>query len=408
MFNNIVLIRVFCNAWILCLLPLVLGLIKYDITSNVDIWSSLSLNIYLLSYVFGVLLFKNKRFRSHRRELKTSSLTFRLAVIMGTVGVIFQLLDFFLIKGGVFSELSTLRESFVSGRISIYSKLSSVCTWGGFFVLIYVLRNNVRLRRKTLIILSIPSLGIVLSSILSAGRQSLLQFILIILVSILVLRDLGLSRKIKRTKIALIVLPILVLGIFITLNRNSGELSSSKVEVLQSLFEFDLNSHLIRVLNCLPLAFAEIIVELIVYLTNSLPLYGAYYSQVTFEYSYGATNFPFLFRQLEPLTGIVVSEIMADKAITMREAGAMPFGWTNAFSGFIGDFGKLGAVGATLIVGMLSQMIYNTHRKTQNFSSFVLLVSVLLWAIYSPLFSVFGDTNIFLLSMYASANLLRK
>ena len=179
--------------------------------------------------------------------------------------------------------------------------------------------------------------------------------------------------------------------------RNDAALSEDKTQVLIELFDFSMAPWLESLLALTSSSVRAGIVEGAVYFSSSVSLFSVFLRQHIASHSFGAMSLPFVFRQIEPLTGISVIGALNDKIQTMTDAGVIGVGWTTAISSYILDFGRIGAALVLFLQGYFSACAWRRARTGTDFQDSAIALILLTAAIYMPLIAASGETNLLLL-----------
>lgn len=416
----------FALSWLFCLLPIFLDFVRFRYLVDKDGAFSLLLIGYFGCFVLGAwfyLLSRDLSALHHgqrigpvapallaseaRRVWPVAMLCWWIALFSTSLNYI----DFLLLGGEGLNDLAALRDTVVNrSSASTYGQIASLGAWACLFCFIYGLLFRPQLRRWRFLLMMVPILGFFSLSVLSAGRQTALQIMLVLLIAVIVSRNLQgrtrarrLKRKVSRgEKLAILSVSALMIGYmgYIAIARNDGDISDDKSVVLMQLFEFQFHPWLEQVFANMGVGLRGAIVEAIIYFSSPVGLFENFIHQQWNIY-WGETSFPFLARQLQRLTNAPLALALVEKVDTLNQSGVIGVGWTTAISSFILDFGRIGALLFMAVLGYYSQMAWARLVSFRNFYDVLIGILVILNAIYMPLIPSFTETNIFLLWAFA-------
>jgi hypothetical protein len=290
---------------------------------------------------------------------------------------------------------------------SIYAKLASVMTWGCVYCLGFALTYRAQLRRRAFARFLLPIIGFFLLSVFSAGRQAAFQ----IMVFTLVMLWMNKKRMPKTNKgpvhgalfpLLISLLMVAYMG-YIAVARNDERISADKVEVLSTLFDLHIDPTFDAVLLALGAGLRTTVFEGIVYFSSPIGLFSKFIGLSIPDHFFGAMSFPFVFRQLEPYTGISVADAYMVKVNAMASAGAIGVGWTTAISSHMMDFGVIGTCLFLLVQGYYSAHTWFRAMSGYSFNDGMIASIMLVVALYTPMVPGFSDTNILLLWLFCVA-----
>jgi len=414
----------FCLSWLIPLVPIATGLITYNSAYFPSGTYTAVLFGYMVVFLSGVAIeavFARQRGDIQRKvepvSASSSQRTANIAWATGVIGTALLMLDFILFRSDSLSDLAALRENVGVIRISVFAMLASVLTWGALYSFAYAVYFNRTLSERAFFTYLLPAAGFFMVSVFSAGRQSVFQILVLMLVLYLLKAEGARQRPEAAAPgksgrwvflAGIGALAVVYMSALVTL-RNDGIMSTSKTDVLISLFDFDLHPAFASLIFLLPQAVHDAVVEALVYFTNAIPLFAAFLDYDDWGLSLGATTFPVVFRQFEAFTGISVAEIMLHKTEILGVLGVMPVGWTTSLSSFVMDFGFVGSYVVFLLQGYLTAAIYRSARRSNRFELTLVAAVMLMAVVYSPMLPAFSDTNILLLLIFCfSVEFLRR
>lgn len=325
--------------WLICLLPIATGVIDYTYFSNWDVGFAVVLTTYLLCFVAGVAV-HDHTVRLRPTNYLDMAASYRNAInwalfawVAGIAGSLFIIADFAFYKGAGLDDLAALRELIVIADSATWSaRIGSVLTWGGLYCFAFALYFKDELARSRFIFFILPIVGYFLTALLSAGRQAALQILIFALLMQLLKKAQSTTRRVKHKRGWVLPLGISLAMLaymgYIAIARNDGLVSSDKTEVLATLFDYTLSSDIELVFGALGNGVRTTLIEGMVYFSSSVALFSKFLTVEFPQLCAGVMSFPFVMRQLEPLTGLSVIGALEAKIQLMGEAGVIGVGWT--------------------------------------------------------------------------------
>jgi hypothetical protein len=195
---------------------------------------------------------------------------------------------------------------------------------------------------------------------------------------------------------------------YVAAARDDALFSHERVEVLAQLFDFYIAPWFDSALSALGEGVRTTVMESMVYFSSSIALFSQFLTIDFGDKGYGALTFPFLFRQIEPITGLSVIGTLNNKIDLMRSAGVMANGWTTGISSYMLDFGYAGAALCLLLQGYYSAFAWRRALNGINFFDGVVAMVVLASAVYMPLLLATSDTNLFFIWVFCLYALWRQ
>lgn len=404
----------FCIAWLICLVPLALGVIRFPYLPLHGPDFGGALLVFFCSFALGVWAYDHVG--GPRREVPSATAGedlrdalpwARVAWVASSLGTAFISVDYLLLEGVGLNDVAALRDAFVTRQATLYAQLGSVLTWGCLYCYAFAMWFKDQLSPLRFLTYVAPVAGYFLVAVFSAGRQAAMQ-ILVFSLLVYYLKRMKAGQPVARRRerqrwllpASMSGLMVLYMGL-IAFARNDEVISADKTEVLQRLFEFELVPGLEAALMNTSQAVRSAFVEAIVYFSSSVALFSKFLTVELPELTHGVMTFPFVARQLEPWTGIEVLAALEGKVAMMNDAGVIGAGWTTAVSSYILDFGRVGACIALIVHGYYSAYTWWRVRSGMRFSDVVVAMAVLLSVIYLPMIPATSDTNILLLWAYS-------
>jgi oligosaccharide repeat unit polymerase len=411
-------------AWIVCIAPIVLGVIDYRYLDPADPHLGLVLMMAMLAFASGAAVehaYRGPLIRSSmpkaevEREFTTLLPIARFCWLIGMIGGVCLILDFITTGGASLLNLADLRDNFVGKEsASVFGRAASVMTWACLFSYLFALIFRRELGLKITLFFALPVVAFLLNAVLAAGRQAALQMIFVTILGQILWRirtgDLSGTNnaRVAKTKggsgfvIAVSGLMVAYMG-YVAIARNDSRISDVKSEVLARLFDFNLSHSFEVVIGLFGSGVRETVIEALVYFSSSISLFSRFLMSDLTGVSKGAMDFPFLYRQIEPLTGINVADMYQLRVAMLDAQQVIGVGWTTAVANLIMDFGFIGASIFLILQGFLSAIAWRTALNAGSFLDCVLATLAMIGALYLPLIPAFSDNNIFFLLLFCLA-----
>lgn len=404
-------------AWIICIAPIVLGIIDYRYLDYSDPQLGLVLSMAMLAFASGAAIEHFNRGPIVRMSIPVavaqqdflSMLPLaRLCWIIGMIGGTCLVLDFVMNGGPSLLNLADLRDSFVGKEsASVLSRAASVMTWACLFSYLFALIFRRELGVGKTIFFALPVIGFLLNAVLAAGRQAALQMILVTIIGQILwkIRTANDPRGNPKAKsgsgfvVAISGLMVAYMG-YVAIARNDSRISDVKSQVLARLFDFSLSPRFETFIGWFGSGVRETVIEALVYFSSSISLFDRFLRTDLFNVSGGAMNFPFLYRQIEPLTHIDVADMYKLRVAVLDAQQVIGVGWTTAIANALMDFGFVGTVIFLMTQGFLSALAWRAAVSGGSFIDCILATLGLVGAIYLPLIPAFSDNNVFFLLLF--------
>lgn len=394
-------------AWIISISPIVFGVVNYgylDLASNRYIWIIfLGLGCYFLGaagarFQHAPLLSRQPDDYILKFEYLKWVRTAYFCIFISVCSIFFMIISF-VIKGSNIEDLTSIREQVVNiDRAGIIERLAAITTWACFFCALFGwhFRKNLGFLRGSMFIAC--AAGAVLASITSAGRQSILQLVLLLYF----VQSFGVdSRLNEKARVAVFQMTSMIIGfsllIYITLNRGSAMVHTDRATYLLGLFHAHFNNQFNSWLGNIGPDFREFVIESTLYISHTIPLFSISTELEFGERFHGALSFPFLLRQLQPVLDVDVGHAFILKARYISTTDVIGVGWDTGLSSPLLDFGLVGLAVFMLVQGYLAQWIWMRAKATGEFGAILLGVIMVVAAAYSPFLFLFSETNMFLL-----------
>jgi oligosaccharide repeat unit polymerase len=398
-------------AWLICTFPVASGLIEYDYLQYADNRYVILIGASILAYLFGarmaaigndappILPRSEAEWDSDLREWAPVA---RVCLAIAAVSVGCLLASIWEL-GSALNDLGSLRSDLIEATsASLLAKVASVTTWACFFCLAFAVYFRDRLPVGRLLLYVAASSGVFLSALSQAGRQSVFQAILLTLV-IESLRSYRTHRTAWRQRIPLKYVITISGGVFlsfVTMERTTGVAGAGKADLFLYFFNARPSPSLEAGLLYLNESLRDIVVEALLYISHTVPLFSRLLMIDFGRHFYGMLDFPFLMRQFEPLFGYSTIGALQTKELALNADKVIGVGWTTAFSSQLMDFGLIGALLFQAGQGYLSERAFRSVRRGGGFGVVLVLVLAIVAAVYLPYLPAFSDTNLILLLLF--------
>lgn len=406
-------------AWLVCMLPVAGGVIVYDYLQFAGTHYLLLIAASIAAFYLGAVMAIVRSGGTPativvaydwRRDLEEWLPFARVARVLGALAVLFLVFDA-ISSGRSITNLQELRTEVIqSTEASWLARLASLVTWSCFFCFAFALYFRHLLNRGQLAGYIFASSGVVLTALTSAGRQAVFQIVLLtLIVEALRARRLDASQRPRKGAARGIV--VLLGGLyltFVTMTRTSGAVGYTKSDLFLYFFNAHLRPGFERVLLAMNESLRDVVVEFLIYSTHPVALFSRF-TDINFGGHYwGMMDFPFVFRQLEPLIGYRVIDAFDTKSFYLTADKVIGVGWTTGFSSQMMDFGVVGGLVFLAIQGYIGQRANVAVQRGAGFGVLLLLVLAIMAAIYVPYLPLFSDTNMFLLLIVVGGLLIRR
>lgn len=411
-------IRALVVAWLICLLPILTGFIRYGFSGGLGLGFPLVIIGSVACFVLGALLHELNsapsrplpppvsRWLSQRDFIDTLPVA-RLCWWLGAAGSAFICLDFYLFGGAGLNDIAALRDSYLGREASILAKLGSVLTWACLYCFGFALAHRQHLGTVGFARFLVPVAGYFLVAVFSAGRQTAFQILIFTIIVLWICRIRGGrpvagSNRSTAFAIALSVAMIAYMG-YVAVVRNDAAISDDKVEVLARIFDLEFSPVFEHTIGLLGRGVRTTAVEAMVYFSSSVALFEKFLEIDTLGPYFGAMSFPFAFRQLEPLTGISVVGAYMAKVEAMQSLGVIGVGWTTGMSSYMLDFGVVGACLLLVLQGYYSSFAWRRAVDGAGFHDAMIAAVTVAAAVYLPLLAATSDTNLLFVWLFCVA-----
>jgi oligosaccharide repeat unit polymerase len=402
----------FCISWLFSCLPITLGLIEFPYLRDTAYSLTWFLCINAGAFYLGALLF---RFRipvrtTHRlvgaseaAEHLSGLRLIKILWFVSLLGTLLVLIDFLVSGGASASGLGELRENVTSKEsATIFGQVGSLLTWPGLYVYFFGLTTKIRKNRATSLWLLSAVLLYFVPAVLTAGRQAAFQLIIITFMAYAFNIAQGKYTNQKKSLITFIFIMAFIVAymLYIAVARVEIWTTSTKENVLISLFNFKISDGLDYILTFFPIGLRSAIIEGILYFSHTPALLDNFLERVDDVRFYGANTQPFVFRRLLPVTGIDPQMAYAYKVALLDSSGLIGVGWSTAYSGLLLDFGPIGVSIAMFLLGSAGQIAWNVEQVRRSVDTKFLYAMIVLNIIYLPTSIGISDTNVFLALLF--------
>jgi hypothetical protein len=313
----------------------------------------------------------------------------------------------FVVRGASPLDIVILRALVEDHReSSIYSQLGAVLAPGGLVSLCGVLLCSRVASRAEKALWVAGALGSSAISVISAGRQTVFQVVIIMFISMALLRCLGLARTVSKRRLwitgiasSLIFAYMVVIGSL----RNDALVSKDKYVVDLRMAQAHIEETINDRFEDLPGLVKDGTVESITYASAPIPNFASLWYADIEKPQLGLFGFPFVTRRVRLLFPWVRSDTERMQAYynAMEAMGKSGEVWYTTVRDFIFDFGYLGALIVMCLYGVLAQKAAHLLANSPTFGSAMVIVSASIVAAYFPLISAISDTSVLLFTCLA-------
>lgn len=405
---------VFGYAWLACLTPIALGWLQYDCLCGLEADLAGFLLLCFASFLSGAALGGRHAVSSRARmdsdkEMAQALPWAKTAWRVGLAGTCMLCIDYALMGGAGLDDLAELRAVYQSRDVTLFARLGSVMTWGCLGSYAFALTYRRHLTARGFAWYAIPVIGYFMVALFSAGRQAALQIALYTIFLGVLSRARGVGSGRGKSPggwwgIAIILSMVIYMAIVAVL-RNDGLIDRDKGQVILRLFDVRLVAWLDDFLGWLGGSVRSAIIEGVVYFSSSIALFARFNASDVASHTFGAMSFPFVMRQLEPLTGISVSGALDAKIVMMHGSGVIGVGWTTGISSYVLDFGRIGACLVLFLQGFYSAFAWRRALLQGGFHAVVIAVTLMTSVCYLPFLAATAETNLLFLWVFSCAGL---
>ncbi len=406
--------------WVLALAPSMTGLLTYTHPAI-----SLDALLYIFFYVSAASVGYLVTFHSSPHPIKTSDshcmevvdsiLYYRNIIsymaILGILGAVFFAIEMILIVRANVGDLFILRDQFSSREVGALSRLAPLLVWCSWVALAAAIIGWEMISPIRRVLWLTSAFSATFLSILSAGRQTVFQILIIVALCFLYrlpLRKIyknanpfGFYRRVKKLGLfaRFFATVSVVGGVFymglVAVFRQDQTNSLSKSEYLFYVFRVEPQQEVYKILSSIPYDIGDAIYEAIIYFSSGISLFSGFLT-IQYEGFYGGTfTFPWLARRFEILTDTSVVEAMQRLQVMMESGRFMSHGWATAFASYVLDFGHIGAFLFMFLVGILSAMTWRMYAKRPDIFSLMLIFAANINLFYMIMVPATSDSIFF-------------
>jgi hypothetical protein len=389
------------------------GIIRYERIPRS--WGVLYLLVCLALFAFGHRVGEWNEFSGKRTgvspkgigpgwevEVRKLSCLISVLAVCGIAAAALFFVDMVFFVGIDPLNLAGARLLFVERQAIALSKIASVIGAGGLFSLSAAILcwEHISPGKRTLWLLSPLLLSVF--SILSSGRQTIFQLVLLLTFAIILRRSrVGqVARSITwKLVIGLMAIGIVVLSYGVAVVRERNGLVAAdfdQKEVLLNIFDARFIPEVDALIDALPAQARDGTAELLLYFSHEIPSFLVFWESSPPGPYFGLWEFPFIARRLES-AGLVTSTVddrMATVYASFAQSGRFSHVWQTWTRDLIIDFGRTGALLLIIALGFASGRVYRQCRERGRLSSTFLYLGIQLCCTYSVLLSAVSDTMV--------------
>jgi hypothetical protein len=322
-------------------------------------------------------------------------------------GVLYAYETFFL-KGANPLDAVILRALVVENReATIYSQIGSLLQPGGLVSLCGALLSGKVASRPEKALWIAGAVGSCSIGVMAAGRQTVFQVCVIMLITLALQRRLGLSGEKSKLRIWIfgaVIAVIFAYMVGISILRSADSPISKDKYVIDLRFA---QGHVEETIDDrfedLPGFAKDSIIETITYASAPITNFAVLWHADIGEPQWGLFGFPFLTRRVRELFPNVRSDLERMQAYidAMEAMGKSGHVWFTTVRDFVFDFGYTGALIVVCLYGVLAQKAVHLFSNFPTFGSAMVIVSASIVAAYFPLLSALSDTNVVFFTILA-------
>lgn len=406
-------------AWLVCLLPLAIGLIEYKYLiydSDRYVWIiALSIAAFLIGTVGAAVSHPAPAVGPQRdhdwvRDFNQWLPVAKFCLVVSMIAILCMALNIVTL-GLDFSNLGAVRENLIRAEsATLAARIASVAVWACYFCFAFALYFRHRLDLQSFLVFISAGSGIFLSALMQAGRGSVFLIILLTLFleNIRARRIPVKSNRGFAPKMAIFGV-CAAFVIFVTMSRTSGFAGyNDRAHLLLTLFDARLNPVVDTILSSTSIGFRDFFVEALIYVSHPVPMFSLFLGIDFGPLYWGIHDFPFFFRQIEPITGTSVIEAYRIKTLYMSTEGVIGVGWITSLHTLLLDFGTFGLFVFMCAQGFASQWAWASVRRGHGFGSVFFCVLFMTAAVHLPYYPMSSDTNMFLLMIFLAVTMTFK
>lgn len=343
--KNIINLYRCTTCWIISYI-LFLGITVF---SGIEYTTNLSYNaiIYIAIFIglFGVGEFIGRKMKKGGES--EAKLDIKILRILSIVGAILITIDIIRLNG---ISMGLRYENF---NISYIGVIGSFLTPLGLICWLYDLYAYKILGEKINIISFISLLSYLITAFLTAGRQTIM---ISLVASIMV--NISYKKAVKKRighklKIGIYIfsLGLVILSYLIGVSENRAQVDN-KYELFVHMFKGQMKYEMLEsVYNLGPIG--EVVVDGLYYYSHSLRYFSLMYEDYESKPTWGMNQFPYISRRINQF---IPTDSLIQSANTTNQIlygnGLSKYGWKTAFHSSIVDFGKIGTLIFSIVLGI--------------------------------------------------------
>jgi hypothetical protein len=406
-------LKTFLICWGCLFAVLASGLIVYE---DIDLYSGgiLYLLFGISAFSFGYILAcrygtstseaasdKTLNMIQWRDEAARYSNVITISAYCGIFAAVLFAFEMIFIHGVNIYDIGDIRSAFLGRTATVYSQVAIILGAGGFISLVSAILcwSNISNAKRFLWLLS--PIFMTLFSVLSGGRQTVLQLILFIFFSLRLRNKLfTVSRKysiIVKATFAVVLILVIGYGMLAAYQRNEQAAVITKKEMVLGLLRAHLNPKVDTIIDSLPEVLRDGTAELILYFTHSVPMFLVFWDLEKPGPYWGLWEFNFIARRLDSL-GLTTEneESRIDNVYSsFAVSGRFPQVWQTQMRDMIIDFTPFGAIIGLLLLGFIAGRLFKTYEQNGGLVLALLVVVLNIVCFYSIIISIISDTLIF-------------
>jgi len=405
-------LKTFLVCWGCLFAVLVSGLIVYD---DIDLYSSgllyLLCGIALFSFGFtwagrfGTVSLEGVNYNplkgvQWRDEAARYSKFITICSICGIIAASLFAYEMIFIQGVNINDIGDIRSAFLGRTATVYSQIAIILGAGGFISLVSVILCWNYLSNAKRVLWLMSPIFLSMFSVLSGGRQTVLQLILFIFFSLRLRNRLfSVSRMhsiIVRSCFIVVVITVIGYGMLAANQRNDRAAVITKKEMVLKLLGAHLDPKIDRIVDALPDVLSDGTTELVLYFTHSVPMFMVFWELETPGPYWGLWEFNFFARRLDSL-GLTTEneEARIDNVYSsFAVSGRFPQVWQTQMRDMIIDFTPFGALIGLLVLGFIAGRVVKKYEQEGGLVLALLIVGLNLACFYSIIISIISDTLI--------------
>jgi len=404
--------------WVFALIPSLTGFLHYrDPPISVDaigyIFVALvvcSVGVFVFGYSRNSVVSSADRFNLVVASITKNERLISWLAAAGILGASLFAIEMIFIVGATTENLFSLRQQYEARDVSILSRLAPLLVWGSWVSLAAVVIAWQKVGNRQRMLWAISPLFSVLLSLLSAGRQSVFQVLIIISFALLFryafekLYKAGKRQPRLRGKRLGLVPKVLVGSAMLTIVfymgaiaalRNDARNVLTKSDYLLTVFAAEPDDASREFLDQLPQEIEDSTYEAVIYFSSGVSLFSGLFEISELPQFGGQFTFPWVARRFEAISGQKVTDSMNLRRDLMDGRGYMSHGWSTAFASYILDFGLWGSIAFLLVVGALAGLAFKNFNTHPSFFNLLLVFAANIHFLYMIMLPASSDSVFF-------------